>query len=353
MGISLTRAALSEPDDRAALTAFLIANTFPFHVRTRPTAEQVAEAIRAGSWEGDDIETFWIDDERDGRVGVLRLDDLDDATAMVDLRLADAARGRGHGSAALRIATDLVFSRHPAVIRLEGQTREDNVAMRRVFERCGWVFEAYYRDGWPVEGGEPVASVAYSVLRRDWASGITTPVPRGPEVTLTGELRCADDDQADRVRAHLDEHLALTRAEPGCLSFDVTRPRPTASGGCRSASSTRLRSTPTSAVSRRARGDARPRGSSAPMSSAGGLWMPMPSSPRPGPPKRCCFTRPCARMRESSSGFSIPTSWRSVSPVADGRGTRSSPHFEKNRGPTLRPPSKSEPHECSDPPPSC
>ncbi|WP_260856351.1 GNAT family N-acetyltransferase [Microbacterium sp. BH-3-3-3] len=221
MGISLTRAALSELDDRAALTAFLTANTFPFHVRTRPTAGQVAEAIRAGAWEGEGIETFWIDDERDGRVGVLRLDDLNDATAMVDLRLADAARGRGHGSDALRIATDLVFSRHPVVIRLEGQTREDNVAMRRVFERCGWVFEAYYRDGWPVEGGEPAASVAYSVLRRDWVSGATTPVPRGPEVTLRGELRCADAAEAERVRAHLDEHLALTRAESGCLSFDV------------------------------------------------------------------------------------------------------------------------------------
>jgi len=222
VGISLTRAALSEPDDRATLTAFLAANTFPFHVRTRPTAEQVAEAIRAGAWEGDDIETFWIDDERDGRVGVLRLDDLDDATAMVDLRLADATRGRGHGSAALRMVTEHVFAQHPAVIRLEGQTREDNVAMRRVFERCGWVLEAYYRDGWPVDGGEPVASVAYSVLRRDWASGTTTPVPRWPEITLRGELRCADAAEAERVRAHLDEHLALTRAEPGCLSFDVT-----------------------------------------------------------------------------------------------------------------------------------
>ncbi len=41
-------------------------------------------------------------------------------------------------------------------------------------------------------------------------------------MTLTGELRCTDGDEADRVRAHLDEHLALTRAEPGCLSFDVT-----------------------------------------------------------------------------------------------------------------------------------
>jgi len=219
---TLTRVNLSDPGDRAELISFLTSNAFPFHVRVQPTVEQVAEAIREGSWSGDDIETFWIDDEHGGRIGVIRLDDLGDATAMVDLRLAETARGNGHGIAALRSATDHVFSSRPAVIRFEGQTREDNAAMRRVFDRCGWVLEARYRDGWPVEGGEPLASVAYSILRRDWENGTTTPVPRGPEVTLTGELRCADADQAARVRAHLPEHIALTRAEPGCIAFDVT-----------------------------------------------------------------------------------------------------------------------------------
>nr|WP_258222922.1 antibiotic biosynthesis monooxygenase [Microbacterium sp. HMWF026] len=57
---------------------------------------------------------------------------------------------------------------------------------------------------------------------------MSTPVPRNPEVTLTGELRCANAAEAERVNAHLAEHIALTRAEPGCLSFDVA---PTASEG--------------------------------------------------------------------------------------------------------------------------
>jgi len=39
---------------------------------------------------------------------------------------------------------------------------------------------------------------------------------------LTGVLRCANDAEAARVRAALPEHVRLTRAEPGCLSFDVT-----------------------------------------------------------------------------------------------------------------------------------
>lgn len=34
--------------------------------------------------------------------------------------------------------------------------------------------EAHYRESWPVEGGSPLASVAYGVLRRDWETGEVT-----------------------------------------------------------------------------------------------------------------------------------------------------------------------------------
>lgn len=164
-------------EDRDELVSFLTCNVFPFHVRRQPTGEQVSAAIDAGEWGGDETETFWIEDGERGRVGIVRLDDLADATAMVDLRLDERHRGLGLGAAALAATTDRLFREHPGVIRLEGQTRADNIAMRRTFERCGWILEAYYRDGWPVADGEPLASVAYSVLRRDWASGTTTPVP--------------------------------------------------------------------------------------------------------------------------------------------------------------------------------
>lgn len=41
-------------------------------------------------------------------------------------------------------------------------------------------------------------------------------------ITLTGRLICASATEADIVREHLPEHIRLTRAEPGCLSFHVT-----------------------------------------------------------------------------------------------------------------------------------
>ena len=95
---------------------------------------------------------------------------------LFDLRLDSKFRGRGLGTGVLRAATDHVF-RTMNVNRFEGQTREDNVAMRAVFLKSGWVKEAHYREGWPVDGGTPVASVAYAILRRDWENGTLTPVP--------------------------------------------------------------------------------------------------------------------------------------------------------------------------------
>jgi len=41
-------------------------------------------------------------------------------------------------------------------------------------------------------------------------------------VHLTGHLICATADEALTVAAHLPDHIARTRAEPGCISFTVT-----------------------------------------------------------------------------------------------------------------------------------
>ncbi|TCK64379.1 GNAT family protein [Curtobacterium sp. PhB136] len=103
--------------------------------------------------------------------------DLSDPVPLFDLRIAGSHRGHGLGVPALRALTDHVFRTLPEVTRFEGQTRDDNTAMRRVFGRAGWVKEAHYREGWPVAGGSPRASVGYGILRRGWETGTTTPAP--------------------------------------------------------------------------------------------------------------------------------------------------------------------------------
>ncbi len=42
-------------------------------------------------------------------------------------------------------------------------------------------------------------------------------------VHLHGYLVCSSEQEVTAVLEHLDVHIALTRAEVGCLSFDVRR----------------------------------------------------------------------------------------------------------------------------------
>ena len=49
-----------------------------------------------------------------------------------------------------------------------------------------------------------------------------------PQISLTGTFRTSPDQLA-RIAALLADHIRLTRAEPGCLSFQVT---PSATDPC-------------------------------------------------------------------------------------------------------------------------
>ncbi|MGL4321297.1 MAG: putative quinol monooxygenase [Paracoccaceae bacterium] len=42
-------------------------------------------------------------------------------------------------------------------------------------------------------------------------------------VRLTGQLLCATDADAALVAQHVPTHIALTHAEPGCLTFNVVQ----------------------------------------------------------------------------------------------------------------------------------
>jgi quinol monooxygenase YgiN len=40
-------------------------------------------------------------------------------------------------------------------------------------------------------------------------------------IRVTGILTCSTAEEADRVRTFLPDHIRLSRAEPGCLTFNV------------------------------------------------------------------------------------------------------------------------------------
>jgi RimJ/RimL family protein N-acetyltransferase len=168
-----------DPADRDELIAFLTSNRFPFHVSVSPTRAAIEQRIADGAFAGPGHAVFRV--EVDGSPeGLVVLDDLDDDAPMIDVRLAEASRGRGLGSALVGALASSVFEHFAHVARIEAQARDDNVVMRRVLAKNGWVQEAQYRRTWPVEDGPPRDSVAYGLLREDHRSGTTTPF-------LTGE----------------------------------------------------------------------------------------------------------------------------------------------------------------------
>ncbi|MGW0082228.1 GNAT family N-acetyltransferase [Streptomyces sp. NPDC003393] len=162
-----------ESTDAEELVALLSGDTWPFHGSDVVDQAQARQWIGDGRYDGRDDRAFWITVAGE-RAGLVRLMDLSDNTPLFDLRISSEHRGRGLGGQALTWLTKYVFTEFPEVQRIEGTTRQDNVAMRRAFRRCGYVKEAHYRDAWPAADGTVHDAVAYAILRRDWLSGSAT-----------------------------------------------------------------------------------------------------------------------------------------------------------------------------------
>lgn len=95
---------------------------------------------------------------------------------MFDVRIRRSGRGHGTGTRAVLWLTGYLFGELPDIHRIEATTRRDNIPMRRVLRRCGYVNESHYRQAWPATDGHLHDSIGYAILREDWASGTQTEV---------------------------------------------------------------------------------------------------------------------------------------------------------------------------------
>lgn len=164
-------------EEQEQLIHFLTTNTWPFHGNAHPERELIEKTIEDGGYESDEVKTFWVQNEEEDIVGIVKIHDLQDEIPLFDLRIADRYRGFGYGPKALRLITEFVFGMPEEKIRLEGHTRQDNLAMRKTFERAGFVKEAHLRKAWfsPKENSYYDA-VTYGMTREDFLAGTTTPV---------------------------------------------------------------------------------------------------------------------------------------------------------------------------------
>src|SRR5207244_4571261 len=81
---------------------------------------------------------------------------------------AEADRGRGYGTEAIRLLTQHVFDELKAE-RVQASTAVDNQAMRRSFERLGFKEEGVMRSFMPAGEGRD-DYVLYAVTRAEWIS---------------------------------------------------------------------------------------------------------------------------------------------------------------------------------------
>jgi len=153
------------PADLDARVAWLPEQHWPFNLLQRVDATWVRQRAEADYFWGPEVRSFWAADSAGAPLGLLRAFEFGDVTPLIDLRVADAARGHGVGSALLAWVTTHLFEREPELVRLGGYTRHDNAAMRRVFQKCGYAEEAYHRRAWRVADGSLADSVGYAILR--------------------------------------------------------------------------------------------------------------------------------------------------------------------------------------------
>ena len=166
--------------DINVLFSILTSDTWPFHSTPVLEKEKIIEQLEKGYFNGPGKRTFLIE-YADKTVGVTRLFDLgesieDDETPLFDIKIKREFRGKGIGESAVRKLVALVFNEYPNKNRFDATTRADNIAMRRVFEKCGFVKEAHYRQAWPDEEGNKFDCAGYSILRQDWKNKTKTPV---------------------------------------------------------------------------------------------------------------------------------------------------------------------------------
>ena len=170
------------------LIHFMTTNTWPYHAESAPERKLIEKTVQEGGYESDDVKTFWVVNDDEQKVGIVKLYDLLDDMPFFDLRIAYEHRLKGYGPEALRLLTKYVFELPTKKIRLEGHTRQDNLAMRKTFERAGFVKEAHLRNSWfsPKEN-RYYDAVTYGMTREDYKSNQTPAVIWGSDNQKTGK----------------------------------------------------------------------------------------------------------------------------------------------------------------------
>lgn len=210
-----------EKADALDLATWLSSDSWPFFLEVTPTKEEVLKRIDDGAFFGEGELNFWIIDQQGLRIGLIEIYQLDDLAPMFSIRLRSNMRGKGLGQSILNWLTAFVFENFPDKRRIEGQTREDNITMRKLFSKCGFVKEAYYRMASPTESGDRVASIAYGILREDWLTQKVTPVSWKVDRFFDGDQRMNPENKAQDFYQNLKQRRSIRDFKPDPVNPEI------------------------------------------------------------------------------------------------------------------------------------
>ena len=161
--MELTFKEISIPSEDAAV--FLSAYDWPYHTNPKPTVEQARNHLS----EALDTRIFLVclEGVNMALLRLLELEDIGDGCPVFDLRVAPSYRGRSFGKKIVSWMVQTMFDFYPELHRIEGHTRQDNVAMRRVLAQCGFKEEGQLRETWPTPSGKRMDTLIYGILRSE------------------------------------------------------------------------------------------------------------------------------------------------------------------------------------------
>ena len=143
---------------------FLASCDWPFHSCAKLTPEQAQKTLLDSE---QNSRAFLIlkSARAVGLIRILDLDDIEDGSPIVDVRIAQDQRNKGIATTALRWLVGKCFFEYDNLVRIEATTREDNGPMQLVLEKCGFRHEGRLRKAWYSESGERLDTMVYGILR--------------------------------------------------------------------------------------------------------------------------------------------------------------------------------------------
>lgn len=153
--------------DADFLAEWLSSENWPFHVKQNPSRTDVKRWIRTGSYNGEDVESYWIL-SKGQKLGLITVSGLFDEPS-IDLRISAAYRGTGVGTFAVQWLVQNIFSREMSAERLRAHVRSDNLPMQTVLRSNGFIKVVHAESSWPDQKRQVLFdSCIYELLKDDW-----------------------------------------------------------------------------------------------------------------------------------------------------------------------------------------